>query len=152
MIAEQTFGYEPTVHDSQLAQDLSRQLARLLNAPTDVQMQFVEGGKAGDVFAVPAPALRILHDVLTQMAAGNAVTLVASNAELTTQQAADYLNVSRPYLIGLLEQGQIPYHKVGTHRRILLWDVTEYKKQIDAARLETLAELTAQAQELGMGY
>ena len=72
--------------------------------------------------------------------------------ELSTQEAADILNVSRPYLVNLLESGKIPFRKVGLRRRILAADVMTYKKHIDQERYQTLAELAAQAQELKMGY
>lgn len=101
---------------------------------------------------LPAEAARLLLTMLEEMAEGHAVTVLPLRAELSTQEAAQLLNVSRPYLVALVEKGDIPFRKVGTHRRVRLGDLLEYKKRDDAARKQTLDALTAQAQELGLGY
>ncbi len=86
------------------------------------------------------------------MALGNSITLMHVHAELTTQQAADILNVSRPFLIRLIDDGKILCRKVGTHRRIRFDDLMTYKREIDQQRMQSLEELAAEAQELDMGY
>jgi len=100
--------------------------------------------------AVPAAAFKLFIEVLDELAKGNAVTVAPVHAELTTQQAAELLNVSRPYLIRLLETQQIPHRKVGSHRRIRLTDVLEYQRLDEARRRDAQRELTRQAEELGL--
>ena len=143
----------PTEADARLAQDSSRLLAQYLADKRDVPFRLRIGSDddSGEV-AIPASAVRLLNDILTQMAQGNSVSLIPVHAELTTQQAADLLNVSRPFLIEQLEANLIPYRKVGTHRRILFKDLMRYKVSIDRNRLKALDELSAQAQELDLGY
>ncbi len=99
---------------------------------------------------IPAPAVKMLIRILEEMAQGNAVTLTTVHAELTTQEAADLLNISRPSLIQLLDDGKIEYRKVGTHRRVRLEALIAYKKKIHAERLAVLNELAAYDQELGI--
>jgi excisionase family DNA binding protein len=84
------------------------------------------------------------------MSQGNAVTIIPIHAELTTQEAADLINVSRPFLIKQIDAGVIPHHKVGTHRRVRFTDLMEYKKNIDAARSKVLTELVEESQRLGL--
>ena len=143
----------PTAHDVALAEYSSRFLSRYLpKQPGDVKLRLVENGRDSDAVAIPASALKLFIRLLAEMAHGNAVTLLPMHAELTTQQAADLLNVSRPYLVHLLEEGKLPYRKVGTHRRIQVRDVLAYKERTDADRREALDKLAAEAQTLGLGY
>lgn len=106
----------------------------------------------GQELLLPKSLKRLLTHLLTEMSHGNAVTMIPIHAEMTTQEAADYLNVSRPYLVKLLEEGDIPFHKIGSHRRVRFSDLREYKDRTVAARARALDELAAQSQELGMGY
>ena len=142
----------PTEQESRLARVSGRRLAAHLRERSKVSIQVMEDDQSSETVEIPATAYRLLVDILSEMANGKALTLLPVNAELTTQQAADLLNVSRPYLVSLLEEKHLPFHKVGTHRRILFQDVMDYKHRIDSARLVTLEELAAQAQELEMGY
>ncbi len=144
----------PTDDEAQLAQESSRILAA--HSPhhrSTIELKVVEeDNNSEEKVVIPAAAFHLLVDILSQMAQGNAVTLIPIHAELTTQEAADILNVSRPFLIKLIETGEIICRKVGRHRRIRFEDLMSYKQQIDSDRLRALEELAAQAQELNMGY
>ncbi|MCG5531706.1 helix-turn-helix domain-containing protein [Halorhodospira halochloris] len=128
------------------AEEISRLLTQLPEADrARVQLD-------GRDLVLPRHALALLRDLLAEMAQGNAVTIVPTHAELTTQQAADLLNVSRPHLVKLLEQGAIPFTRVGTHRRIRYEHLMAYKAQRDESSKAALDELVEQAQEYNMGY
>jgi excisionase family DNA binding protein len=130
-----------------------RALERAVLREGEGKLRLSREGGAGEVtIALPREALDLLVEVLGQLANGNAVTVVPVHAELTTHQAAEILNVSRPFLIGLLEAGEIPFRMVGTHRRIRFTDLMAHKQRDDPKRDEALAELTQQAQDLGLGY
>ena len=142
----------PNENEAILAQETSRRLAILLGERTEVKVQIVAEDSVDEVLTVPGSAMRLLVQILAEMAQGNGVTLLPIHAELSTQQAADLLNVSRPYFVQLLDNDALPYRKVGTHRRVLYEDLIRYKNEIKAKRRKVLAELAAQAQELDMGY
>ncbi len=143
----------PSEADTRLAGESSRRLARLLGKRRrSLSLSVQADDDVEETVAIPVAAFQLLTDILTQMAQGNAVTLMPVHAELTTQQVADLLNVSRPFLIGLIEERQIPFRKVGTHRRIRFDDLMGYKRKVDQDRLNALEELAAEAQKHGMGY
>jgi excisionase family DNA binding protein len=143
----------PSEHESELARTSGRDLSVVLASRAETQ-QFDFKDDKGETHSVKlaTSALRLLIAVLSEIGQGNAVSIIPIHAELTTQEAANLLNVSRPYLVQLLEKGDIPFRKVNTHRRVRYQDVIDYKQRIDNERLKALDELTAQAQELGMGY
>jgi excisionase family DNA binding protein len=143
----------PTEADAQLARESSRRLAtHKLGRRASIRLRLVDDSEEAEPVAVPTSALRLFLHLLTEMSQGNAVTLITSRAELTTQQAADLLTVSRPYLVKLLEEGKIPFRTVGKYRRVRFDDLMAYKSRDDEARAKILDELTAEAQEQGMGY
>lgn len=144
----------PSPQDIELATQCSRKLGEALAAG-----KVLTAGKKGrrctvtlSLSEIPETAVQLLQDILVEMARGNPVSVIPARAELTTQQAADFLSVSRPFLVNLLEENKIPYRKVGTHRRVRFEDLAEYKRMIDESRRAALDELSADAQELDMGY
>lgn len=105
-----------------------------------------------DAEQLPAAARRLLSRILAEIADGHSLSVVPVDAGLTTSRAASFLNVSRPYLSRLLDEGKLPFYFVGTHRRIRLRDLTAYRERQEADSYAALAELQAQAQELKTGY
>jgi len=142
----------PTDKEITLAGESSRKLSAYIKSTTHPEFQLLKKGKSIETVAIPSDALRLLVVILSQMAKGNAVTLIPIHAELTTQEAADLLNVSRPFLVNLLEEGKIPFRRVGARRRVFAKDVLRYKEQVDKERLKILEELANEAQKHNMGY
>ena len=141
----------PSKDDVELARASGQRLAPYARKGLALTFR-VRDAENEEAIELPAGAVKLLMAVLEDMASGRAVTIVPQNAELTTQQAADVLNVSRPFLIGLLDERKLPFRMVGTHRRVRFEDVLSYKETIDTERRKVLGQLAAEAQELGMGY
>ncbi len=141
----------PTEQETKLAQESSRRLNSLAEQD-HVQVLIRADDKHSSAVELPRAAVGLLMRILTEMAEGNAITLIPIHAELTTQQAASVLGVSRPFLIQQMEAGKIPFRKIGTHRRIRFQDIMDYKRCIDADREKVLDKLAIEAQELKMGY
>lgn len=141
----------PTQPEVEEAKISSRMLSKYADADR-VQMTLKASNGQADDLVLPGPVLQMLLDILSEMARGNAISLMPIHHELSTQEAANLLNVSRPHLVSLLEKGDLPFRKVGSHRRVQAKDVLEYKTRVDQLRLATLNELTAFSQEQGMGY
>lgn len=141
----------PTEADARLARESAGRLARqLAKANGSMQLRVTDPDGISETVTIPAAAFRLLVTILAEMASGNAVRLIPHHAELTTQEAAELLNVSRPYLVRLLDEGRIPFHRVGTHRRVLFKDVVAYRAEHRRARGAALDELTRLDQELGL--
>ncbi|MBI4566576.1 MAG: helix-turn-helix domain-containing protein [Planctomycetes bacterium] len=142
----------PSEKEAEEARAALRQLAPLLRrkASRAVRVRADDGPEVS--VTLPREAFEFFVEMLGQMANGKAVTLVPVHAELTTQQAAELLNVSRPFLVRLLEEKKIPFRKVGTHRRILMSDLMDYKRRDEEQRKKVLDELSAEAQKHGLGY
>ena len=128
---------------------------RLARAPVRVRARSIKASrkvKEEEEVIIPAAAIRVLMEALTKLAQGERFEVVSVKEELSTQEAADLLNVSRPYLIGLLDRGEIPYRKVGNRRRVKHDDILAYKTEDDKKRAGILTELAAEAQRIGLGY
>ncbi len=140
----------PSKADADLAKKAGQRLAHL-RASGELRLE-LKTASSTEELVLPPSALQLLVRALSEMGEGNAVTLTPVRAELTTQQAADLLNVSRPHLVRLLDEGAIPGRKVGSHRRVLLSDLLAYKREFEAKRHEALDELAGLSQDLKMGY
>jgi excisionase family DNA binding protein len=141
----------PTPQEAEEAKITSRALSKYATNER-LHIKIAGNHNESDDLILPGYAINLLLDILTEMSKGNAITVMPIHAELSTQETAEFLNVSRPHLVDMLEQGKIPFRKVGAHRRVMAKDVIDYKQRLDADRLKALDKLAAQAQELDMGY
>ena len=139
----------PSEDDVRLAKETKKILAPRLSSTSPFDLRAINPLKEPSI-KIPAQAAHLLVQILDEMSRGNAVKLIPVHAELTTQEAADMLNISRPSLIQLLEEGKIDYRKVGTHRRVRFEALMKFKRQADADRKAPLTELAAYDQELGL--
>ncbi|GLR64627.1 helix-turn-helix domain-containing protein [Marinospirillum insulare] len=143
----------PSPEEVALAKISSQELSAIVAFAGESQQLQVMGndGKNHQV-QIPSSALKLLIEVLTQLGQGNSVNIIPIQAELTTQEAADMLNMSRPTFIKLLDNNELPYVRKGNRRKVAFVEVIKYKNALDTKRLEALDELSALDQELGMGY
>lgn len=139
----------PTADEVSQAQEAGRQLARLL--PKDQRpLRLVTDDNRHEMIAIPPGAVRLFLDVLTQLGQGRAVTILPKKAELTTQEVADYLNVSRPYVVKLITAGKLPARLVGTRRRIAFQDLVRFDEADRKRRRAALEEIAQLDQEFGL--
>jgi excisionase family DNA binding protein len=138
---------QPEGPEREIAGKAARAFARHLEATLDVRL-----AQEDEIITLPKEVVKMMVDLLSTMAEGQAVTLIPFHAELTTQQAADFLGVSRPFIIKQLEEGNIPYHMVGSHRRVRFADIREYQVLQQRASTRALDELASLGQEIGSGY
>lgn len=141
----------PSAQDAAIARVSGQLLSRYAHEKRLLTLRVTDADQDTPI-ELPPGAVALLMDILEAMAAGRGVTLLPESAELTTVQAAEMLNVSRPYLIKLLDNNAIPHRKVGKHRRIRIEDVMSYKTAIDRDREAVLDQLVEEAQRQGMGY
>jgi excisionase family DNA binding protein len=142
--------------DLELAKAAQRCIVSSLDHSRAINIALTEDGvervSESPVLRLPPKVLRLFADVLGSLAQGKAIAVMPKELDVTTQEAAIFLSVSRPYLVRLLEEGKIPFHKVGTHRRIRFEDVVRYREDRQKTSQDALQKLANQAQELGMGY
>ena len=141
----------PTDKDIEQARESSRTLSKYASADR-VHLNIKGSNQETDELVLPGHVVQLLLDILSEIGQGNAINIIPVHAELSTQEAANILNVSRPYLVKLLDKKEISCRKVGTHRRVLVKDLLDYKKNIDEKRHNSLDELAQLSQELELGY
>ena len=138
----------PTEQEAALARAASETIAQSANA--SLRIGLVVAGHELATLELPKPALDLLKELLRELGAGKPVTMLVSDAEIGTQEAADLLNVSRPYVVSLIDKGVLPARTVGRERRLPLADVLTYKLENRAKRRAALVELAELDQALGL--
>jgi len=151
-MAGKTIGsIDPGDVDAEVADRAARRIRNYLEGnPEDDPIEVLGEVGDDDALVIPRPTAILFAQILAALAEGQGVQIIPKDTELTTQQAADLLNVSRPYLISLLESGQIPYRKVGRHRRITFENLMEYKRHDDLKRRAAADDLAQLSEELGL--
>ncbi|WP_330232801.1 helix-turn-helix domain-containing protein [Nocardia sp. NBC_00508] len=122
----------------------------LVRHPAEQNIRMYTEQAGDDAVVLPREAVNLLVFILAQAAEGRGITVLPSHAELTTQQAADVLNVSRPYVVSLLEAGEIPFRLVGRHRRIRYDDLKPYQQRTEAKSRAAIDEMARLGQDLGI--
>ena len=140
----------PSETEAILARETSRLLAARMQDADPMELRILNHDTPEETLKLPAPAVKLLLRILEEMARGNAVTLIPLHPELTTQEAADMLNISRPTLIQLLNEDKIKFRRIGTHRRIPFESVMEYKRNARAERQAVIDEFVSHNEELGI--
>jgi excisionase family DNA binding protein len=140
----------PSETEVLLARETSRVLAARMQDTDPMELRILDHDTPEETLKLPVPAVRLLLRILEEMARGNAVTLIPLHAELTTQEAADMLNISRPTLIQFLDEKKIKFRRIGTHRRIPFEAVMEYKHKMRAERQKAIDEFVSHNEELGI--
>ncbi len=155
LTVEQLTMARPSQEDAEAVTQLDRALesalaasAQTLNGTAPHRLALV--GPDGSHVPIPLSVYELLHEIVHHMARGDSITLVPRHKELTTQQAAEVLNISRPFLIKLLDRGEMPYRREGTHRRIALEDVLDYRDRRSAKRQRGIEHLAQRSQDLNI--
>lgn len=143
----------PSSYEIDLAKESRKQLSTILqkNKKNGIEISIKLDDKLVSFILSPM-VIALLNKALVEIENGNIVTVNSEDSEITTQEAANLLNVSRPYVIKILDEGLIDFRKVGSHRRIKLADLIKYKNKMERKNRRAIEELISEAQELKMGY
>lgn len=144
---------EPIIANSEealIAREAANKLESVAHRGAPIKIAYDDADGAKVIVPLPAKAVALFQQVLACMAMGTPVSVIPHQAELTTQQAADYLNVSRPYLIQKLDSGEVPHRKVGRHRRVLFGDILAYEEACKQKSFEAIREINQEAKRLNI--